>query len=676
MINVEEHVYHDDPKIGHPDVRTRLASVGYYFLGNGLISAAVQHAPAGEGSPYGLLFMDPEQLKSKRETLSFDERTGIANTMLFLSFDGPSIPVSPDNLSVSWDFAGGCPSVQIAWQAASLTIAEKFWCPDDSTPRLARRIALKNPSAAAVCGSFRTGIRSEWISQRFELPPSGESTFFVVYSLHESAPRLRCELAEAESFSVCRRGLWTDAAHVCFDTPELDHLFRTAAAQLPAVVSKAGRVDAGIWQYNREWVRDQSILAHALLMCGHHETAGVILKRLLGDFISPEGSAVDSSEVRDTAEAELDQNGALLHALRAYALWTGDLELIRSNWDRIVRTAEFPLLPVFREAHSGLLANRRDFWERHAAHGIEPGMELAYQVFVSVGLSAAAALARQLGRYAEAERWHAEAERLKTAVLHHTTHALVTERGFVKRRGIDGLIQKDIQPQPGSGVPAGVGLARALPHPLNPDSSCVLPIVLGFVPADSGVACATLDQMDALWNQGWEIGGYGRYHMDSDPDSPGPWPFPSIYIARACMENGDSSRVWRVIRWLASLPQFPSGAFFEMYGDRSAPPYAQNGIVPWNWAEMIMLVIENILGFRPEENQIRFRPRLLPGMSAVRGSVRFRSCRIHFDLSADATVVQPEFIVDGTTLMPEADGVSISFTGRDIHIVGRVPEPC
>ena len=72
MINVKEHIYHDDPNVGPPDVRTELKNVDYYFLGNGLIQAAVQAAPAGDGTPVGLLIMDPERLRKKRDALTMD----------------------------------------------------------------------------------------------------------------------------------------------------------------------------------------------------------------------------------------------------------------------------------------------------------------------------------------------------------------------------------------------------------------------------------------------------------------------------------------------------------------------------------------------------------------------------------------------------------------------------
>ncbi len=51
MIDVQEYFYDDDPAQGHPDVRTKLKDVSYFFLGNGFIQAAVQVSPGGEGTP-------------------------------------------------------------------------------------------------------------------------------------------------------------------------------------------------------------------------------------------------------------------------------------------------------------------------------------------------------------------------------------------------------------------------------------------------------------------------------------------------------------------------------------------------------------------------------------------------------------------------------------------------
>lgn len=673
MIDVAEHVYSDDPRSGHPDVRTQLRDVGYFFIGNGLISAAIQFAPAGDGSLYGLLLMDPQELNTKREALSFHAETGISRTMLSIIPEDSSTPLERNGLTVRWDRLDRLPSVRIMSRAGSLSVAEVFYCPDRTSAVLARDIRVLNRASAAAVFSVQTGLLLKSISRSVELAPGAEKQLHITYTLGKGRSEPDLRWAEAAPASQEGRLYWNGAADIHFSSEPFESLFQSAAAQLPSVISRAGRIDAGIWQYKREWVRDQSMMALALVMSGHHRPAGVILARLLRDFVSESGSTVDSSEARAQCDAELDQNGVLLHTLREYVLWTGDLRLVRDNWDKISSAAEFPLQPCFREPVSGLMFNERDFWERHSAHGIKPGIEIAYQVYVSVGLSAAAALARQVGRAADANRWQAESDRLKWATMTHPTHALLTEKGFIKRRGIDGMIQEHIEPEPRACLPDGVGLARRIPHPLNPDSSCALPIVLGFVTPDSAAARATLVQMETLWNQAWQTGGYGRYHMDSDPDSPGPWPFPSIFIARACMECRQYDKVWRVLRWLASLPQYPSGSFFEMYGSRIAPPYAQNGIVPWNWAEMIMLVVQNILGFRPEENAIWVRPRLLPGLTAVKGSVPLRDRRLWFEFSTDGQFYRPSFKINSRSVAAEGEGVKIPLAGTDLHIEGRLP---
>jgi hypothetical protein len=673
MIDVAEHVYHDDPKSGHPDCRTELRDVRYYFLGNGWISAAIQHAPAGEGSPYGVLLMDPEQLRMKRESLTFDAKSGIADTMATICEGKDGLPCKPAHPRIGWEPESGIPCVGVEWQTPSLRVKEEFFCPDVDTPRLTRRIRLVNSASKEVHGSVSTGTGARSWSRDFHLGVGREQSFSMNYQLVPDGYRLEPNFLDSRPEFAAGGEYWNSASRVQLDSPALHHLFQTAAWQLPAVISRHGRIDAGIWQYRREWVRDQSFMAHGALLAGHPDIAGVMIDRLLREFVSDAGSTVDSSALRDPADAELDQNGILLHVLHEYVLWTGDLDLVLARWGRIAVAAEFPLLPMFREPASGLMANQREYWERHAAFGIEPGIELAYQVFVSLGLSAASQLAQRIGRIQEAARWQSEAVRIRTAVLHHPVFAMVDARGFRKRRGLDGSIQECILPRSLDGLPPAVGLARDVRHPLDPDSSCALPVVYGLVPPDSQIARDTLRSMEALWNQGWDSGGYGRYHMDSDPDSPGPWPFPSIAIARACLECREYEKVQRVIGWLSSLPQYPSGAFFEMYGNRIAPPYAQNGIVPWNWAEIIMLVVKNVLGIQPEPEALRIHPRLLPEMEHVEGDLPFRGCRLQFSFTRESGIATPQFRGGPGPVQSDGDGVRILFTGRDLTIEGRIP---
>lgn len=267
MIDVKEHFYDDDPSQGHPDVRTMLKDASYFFIGNGHIQAALQIAPSGEGTPLGLLIMNPERLGKKREALTCDPEYGLENTMIRI-------------------------------------ISEK---------------------------SVQT--------------------------------------------------------------------------------AETGNVEAD------------------------------------------DGDTIDSSEKRDPDDVELDQNGVLLFALKNYVLWTGAQEIIIKHWDKIVATADFPLSDVFCHQPSGLLANRREYWERHQVHGIVKGMELGHQLFVAIGLSAASTLARLVSRESEALRWEEEAERIKQAMLNDERYRLIDNRGFIKRRSMDGLVQEIVKPLPEAQLP-------------------------------------------------------------------------------------------------------------------------------------------------------------------------------------------------------------------------------
>jgi hypothetical protein len=374
------------------------------------------------------------------------------------------------------------------------------------------------------------------------------------------------------------------------------------------------------------------MLSIGLTLAGNHGLARLLLDRAFRKFVTEEGDTIDSSERRDPDEVELDQNGALLHALKNYVHWTGDLRIIDRNWEKIVKTAEFPLKKIFRHEPSGLLANQREFWERHRAHGILKGMELMHQFFASLGLSSAAALASLIGRKREAQRWDQEAQRLRHIAFLNRCPGFVTRRGLIKRRLVDGSIQERIRPLPESGLPQKSPLASPGAHFLNPDSSCALPIAMGFVPANSPLARATLSRLETLWNQWWKGGGYGRYHASSEPDSPGPWPFASLFIARASLEAEDFSNVWRILNWLNAVPGAQSGSWFEFYGPRLAPPFPQVGIIPWTWAEIIVLLVHHILGVQPSVEGLRIKPQLLPGMGRVKASLPLRKGRLDLDI--------------------------------------------
>jgi hypothetical protein len=248
------------------------------------------------------------------------------------------------------------------------------------------------------------------------------------------------------------------------------------------------------------------------------------------------------------------------------------------------------------------------------------------------------------------------------------TFALVDARGFIKRRRLDGSVQECAIPLPDARLPSSVPLARPGEHRLNPDTSSVLPIVFGCVEPSSPEAANTLAETERLWNQAWSNGGYGRYDVSSEPDSPGGWPFASLFVARAAVEAGQYERAWRVLRWLDRLPGAAAGSWFEFYGPRVAPPFPQVGIVPWTWAEMLFLLIYHVLGVRPDEQHIRLRPHLLPGLERVTASLPIRRRWLHLEARTSDHAEAPGCRADGRSVVPIAGEWLIPHDDNDVDV--------
>ncbi|MFB0566063.1 MAG: hypothetical protein ACETWK_10360 [Candidatus Aminicenantaceae bacterium] len=673
MIDVQEHFYEDDPLRGHPDVRTKLKDVSYFFLGNGHIQAALQVAPSNEGTAIGLLIMDPEHLRKKRESLTMDYEYGLKNTMIRIHNGKAEETIKSESLKAEWTDECKIPVVQIQWCTASFQVSEYFYCPNRILPVLIRRVRIKNIAGRSFKMQLQTGILKKNIYKELNFSLEEEKDVYLSYRLDSSGKQVILEFAQEGAANGKAVEYWGKIASVYFGYSLIDHYFRASLFQLPAVISRTGKVDGSIWQYNREWIRDQAMMAVGLTVSGHHEIARRMLDRLLEKFVSSEGDTVDSSEKRDFDDVELDQNGVLLFAIKNYVLWTGDLEVITRNWDKISATAEFPLKDVFRHPPSGLVANRREYWERHQAHGIQTGMELANQMFVAVGLSSAAMLARLVSRESEALRWEKESHRIKQAMLDVNPYSMLDSRGFIKRRSIDGSVQEKINTLPDARLPEGVPLVSKGDHFLEPDASAALPIAMEFISSDSLISSKTLDQLEKLWNQAWEGGGYGRYHVSSEPDSPGPWPIPSLFIARAYTETGNFDKVWRVLRWLNTLPGAMAGSWFEFYGPRFAPPFPQVGIPPWTWAEMLILLIRHFLGIQPDVNFIRIRPKLLPGLERIQASLPLRDERLELEIKRNTKNREYKFRTNGIIVKSLEKEANVSYSKGKLWIEASVP---
>ncbi len=673
-MKVKEHFYAQDPRTGPPDGWTTLAGAEYYLLGNGRIQAALQICSKGRGTAVGLLIMDPESLRPKSGALTFDPKTGLRPTLIDIEIDGARFFPEPGKIKAGWGKKNPVPSVRVTWSAGPLRVGETFFCPDRTRPRLGREIRLQNFSRKPARAIIRTEIPGQMLKRRLRIAPGGVAMLNIGYRLigRPGKRRVRASWISPPPLHGEAIEYWRRTSKVKFSDRLLNHFYVSSLFGLQASLSASGKTDGSIWQYNREWTRDLAVVSIGLVLSGQFELAKKALRRLLTSFVTPDGETIDSSERRPAEECELDQNGVLLFALETYALWTDDLSLLRKFWKKIAAAADFPLRDVFRHSPSGLLHNSREFWERHEAHGIEDGIELAHQFWVSFGLSSAARMALRLQKKDEAARWEKEARRLKKAMLSDQEYGLVHDGTLIKRRKASGEIQDEIHPSSASGLPEEVPLFAPGRHELNPDTSVVLPIAWEFIPPRSKLALKTLHQIEKLWNERWKGGGYGRYRMSSEPDSPGPWPFPSLFVARAYFEAGKDSKVWRVLRWLGRVPGGGAGTWFEFYGPRPIPPYPQVGIVPWTWAEILILIFHHLVGIRPEGNGLRLKPRLLAGMDGFRASVRLRKTRLNLIVER-ADRRRPGFETGGKFFPYSKEGVFLSYPDSGIRIRAWIP---
>jgi len=711
-VDIKEHFYKLDIP-SHRDAQTNASGCVYYFLGNGLIQVAVQVSKTpSSGTPLGLLIMSPDRFGKKADSFTFHPEFGLERTMLSLKIGERGFFPTYGTLRVSWEYPKSVPTVVATWQVGPLTVREEFFCPTFQDSWLARVVKIENHSKQSINAELHALLepnpkffpkrvpRSPMIlyegvgflgltpvpMQNIKVESLENGIKFILdivpgeiaavrlhyyYTLTQKVDEVVFTMLEP--FADDSEREWQPATQIRTNHPGLDHLFNVSQTGLRASVSASGKMDGSIWQYNREWVRDKAMVTVAEVMAGHTMLARVILEDLLVRFVSTQGDTIDSSEWRNPSEVELDQNGYLLYALWTYWMWTGDDTLIKEYWGKIESVADFPLQDIFQDKESRLLKNTREFWERHAAFGVKEGYELAHQVFAVVGLEKAAQMAKHIGRQQLAEKWLSASEEIKRAMLTHPKFRMIEDNHFIKRRLVSGEVQRTFVPPDKSILPQGVPLVDESIAYIEPDTSEALPIVLELVPAKSVVAKETLKHLEALWNQRWKGGGYGRYHVTSEPDSPGPWPFATLFVAQAYLELGDSEKVWRALYWLLNAQGGESGSWFEFYGPRPVPPFPQVGVVPWTWAEMVIFFVRHLLGVRPEMDKITIRPRLLTGLNEITARIKVHGKYINIYVSSFKDMLEAvstsQAILNGKEVLDFVKGaVQIPFPKEECEV--------
>jgi len=137
-MEVEEHFYQDNPRVGPGDAWTTLPGVNYCFLGNGRIQAAVQVCSKESGTPVGLLIMDPEKFGPKSRALSFDPASGLRPTMVTIETEeGPCSP-KVNQVKARWVQKEGLPAVKVTWKGQGLRRRRRGHAQEKNSSRLQR----------------------------------------------------------------------------------------------------------------------------------------------------------------------------------------------------------------------------------------------------------------------------------------------------------------------------------------------------------------------------------------------------------------------------------------------------------------------------------------------------------------------------------------------------------
>lgn len=688
----------------HADFQTASSGVEYYFLGNGRIRAIVQSVPAGSGaSQGGISLMSPDHFGRKTDSLLY-ERRGLRASRIQVIAGGQSWDPQPGSAAFQWIYPDGIPTVRMDWQAGPLRVSEQLFAPADE-PVLFRVVTLTNQGSASVdpkivgilipnsgmmdeyqvdtvhntltafgyqrLSLFRADGAASALERRLTVSPEtlapGASTTLVL-ALTLDWLREQFDRSGYAELRARTAAAWQRRTSFRSGNAVLDHLFRVSSNAVRAAVSQNGKMDGGIWQYNNEWVRDSVMVGMGACMANQTEVTRAILERNLAR-VTPDGGTVEASRYRDSTIMELDQNGELLTAVWTHWVWTGDDTLIRNRWKTLATVADHVLQPVYRDAESGLLHNVREFYERSAAHGVRDGYEISYQVWNIVGLAKAAQMAQKMGDEAAARRWSEASAKMKQSLLHHPRLALVDNGRFIKRRLVDGSVQDRFVPPHPERLSPVMPLGHEPVSYCDPDTTTVFPIFMGLVDPRGPLATNTLRAVEKLWNERWDIGGYGRYDVTSEPDSPGPWPFATLFVARAYAAARNDEKVWRALNWLRGLQGGTGGTWFEYYGRHDAGGIGVTGIVPWTWGEILMLFADNFLGVRPAPDGVRIQPWLIAGVNQIASALTVNGHRL--DLTIERTPGPSKAEVDGRPVALHNGALQLPRPSRDQKIVIR-----
>jgi len=664
----------------------------YFVLRSGRAKVVFQLDRADLGPAFTHVLFDEEnarQSERKERAFNFDPETGFPSSALRVVLGGVAFTAFGEQTESRWVNVDGVPAIEVIWWAGGVKVTERIVALAGAEALLETieldgsslagddvvnvKILLsrgqvygngpvlvqnneKYGSGVAVLGDAKAQVNAEEgflsigplavgpkikaaveVLRFFQIPSRGADALF---------DQARSLAGGIEKLRQNTKAVWDASSALVTQDKTLQDIYDKARFGLPGMIADDGTMDAGIFEYGRQWVRDTSNSALGAIHAGHFELARAALTRVLTDLVSDEGSAAIAGRFENPDQEELDQMGELLHVLKSYRDWTGDESLVLDHRAKLLALIERPLQPIFRD-ETGMVHNGREFWERT----FDDAYELIYQAYVVRGLRDAVDLAPLLNAQDRVERWTKDANRTLESMLRHPTRALVVDGHLIKRRNVTGEIA-DLIPT-GRGRNPEVPFRTEKNNRLNPDASAAMVIALGLIDPRSSLARKTLDDLEQLWNSRWFGGGYERYNSSSQQDTPGPWPFASCFILRALHDAALYERSRRVLEWLNSVQGGRTGFWFE-----EIPTLQSNtkycGLIPWTSGEIALFTVRHVLGVRFEGARVVIKPALYPGNGSASADLRFRQGRLRLRIEGSGKIKHAD--LDGKRLANRPDG--------------------
>jgi len=658
----------------------------------------------------GYLFnADSIQLTSKDNAFNYVDSTGVSHNALEVIMDKSKFAFTAfgEHTRVNWGKDDGIPAVEAKWWADGVQVTEKFsGFSENNTIR--RTILLEGKNlhgeeklllelrlpgqhgasdkralwvnhngclqGIAIAGDFP--VKTDEVNNTIEIGPltiSPEKTIKVETFMFAQLPastktpdNVKAQISQIENENQrdellqATKAFWNKGSGITTEDEVVQEVFDNARFSIPAIVSNSGSVRTGPFQYQAQWVRDNSQFSLGLTASGYFEEARAVLEHCLRDMITTDGTTMIGGNFEDPDMEQFDQTGEIMYALRWYTDLSGDTTLVTTYRNKLLALIERPLNPKFHD-ETGLVHNHREFWEQT----MNDAYELAYNTYVVVGLREAVAMAGLLNAEENVQRWSEEADKMQKAIL----NLLVDNGTFIKRRNVTGEVAKHLV---NAGGHPDVPSMNVEHNSITPDATMSLPIIFGLVDPDSPIAANTLNEVEKLRNMRWSGGGYDRYDSSSEINMPGPWGIAGALTIRGQHTAGMFDRSRSTLEWFRNVTGGNAGLYYEEIPLLPGSQQSWLGLVVWPSGELPAFVVQHYLGLKFENSFVIVKPKLYPGSPAVKANLRFRNDRLKLEIPgtgpydyADVNGKRIELTKDGALYLPyDFAGGTVKFHKR------------